>query len=155
MSAFCLVVERHGVKFKAMVDQPVSETARHFGLQALDLHRFELDHFTGPQIDEMVVVALTQLLIACPAGAKIMSLHDTGILEQFDGAIDRGDRNPIVDGGAAAKQLLDIRMIAGSCQHARNNPPLLGHAHPLGDALGLNVIELYVRHPQYRGWGKR
>jgi hypothetical protein len=155
MSAFSLIIEREGIEFESMVDQAISELTRHLGLQTLDLHGFEFDHFAGTQIDEMIVVTLAQLLIARSAGTKIMSLHNTGILEQLDGAVHRRDRNPAVDQGTTAKQFLDIRVIPGSGQDARNDSPLLGHAHALGNALSLDVIDLQVRHPEHRGeWGE-
>src|SRR5258708_7942522 len=94
----------------------------------------------------MVVVALAQLLVARPAGAKIVSLDNAGILEQLHGAIDRRDRNPAVDQGTPAKQFLDVRVILGSGQDAGNDPSLLGHAHALGHALSLDMIGLRGRH---------
>src|SRR3984893_1688732 len=155
MSAFSLIIEREGIEFEPMVDQAISELTRHFGLQTLDLHGFEFDHLAGAQIDEMIVVALAQLLVARSAGTKIMSLHDAGVLEQLHGAVDRRDRNPTVDQGTTAKQFLDIRVIPGPGQHTCNDSSLLGHAHTLGNALSLNVIELQLRHPEHRGgWGE-
>src|SRR5262245_21585438 len=103
-SAFRLIVEWHSVEFKSMVDQPIAEPLRHFRLQTLDFHGLEFDHFAGAQIDEMVVVASTQLLVARPAGPKIVSLHNAGVLEQLHGAVDRRDRNPAVDQRTPAKQ---------------------------------------------------
>src|SRR5262249_33328737 len=111
LSTFGLVVERYGVEFETVIDQAISEPTRYFGLQLLDFHGLKLDDLAGAQIDEVVVVALAQLLIARPAGTKIVSLHDTGILEQLHGAVDRRDRNPAVDQGTPAKQFLDVRVI--------------------------------------------
>src|SRR5262249_11593080 len=150
MSAFGLIVERHGIEFEPMVDQAISESTCHLSLQTLDLHGFEFDDFAGAQIDEMIVVTLAQLLIARSPGTKIMSLHDAGILEQFNSAVDRRDSNPTVDQGTTSKQLLDIRVIPRPGQHACNDPSLLSHAHALGNAFCLNVIELQVSHPGFR-----
>jgi hypothetical protein len=146
LSAFDLVIERHRVEFQSVIDQAISELTRHFGLQTLDFRGLEFNHFAGTQIDEMVVVAFAQLLVARPPGAKIVSLHNTSVLEQLDSAVNRRDRNPAVNQSAAAKQLLDVRVILSSGQDAGNDPPLLGHAHTFGDALSLDVIELFLRH---------
>ena len=74
-----------------MIDQAVAELARDFGLQPLDLLGLEFDHFPGAQIDEVVVVALTQLLIAGASLAELMPFDDAGVFEQVDRAVDRGD----------------------------------------------------------------
>ena len=92
-----LVVERHGVKLEPVIDQLVAELARHLGLELLDLLGLELDHLAGAQVDQMVVVRFRDLLVARPALAEVMALDDAGVLEQLDGAIDRGDRDVLVD----------------------------------------------------------
>ena len=56
MLAARLVVQRYRVKFKAVVDQLVAELARDLGLQFLDLLGGELDHLSGAQVDQVVVV---------------------------------------------------------------------------------------------------
>src|SRR5262249_28787107 len=159
LSTFELVVERYGVEFETVVDQAISEPTRYFGLQTLDFPGFELDDLAGAQIDEMVVVALAQLLVARPAGAKIMSLHNTSILEQLHGAVDRRDRKLAVDRSTRAKQFFDIPVIPGPGQYSTKNPPLPDHAHATRNALSLDVVGLEARrrrfrHPEYRsGWG--
>ena len=111
-----LVVERHGVELEPVIDQLVAELARHLGLQLLDLLGLELDHLAGAQIDQMIVVRFRDLLVARAAFAEVVALDDAGILEQLDGAVDRRDRDVLVDLGAAPVELLDVRMVV------RNRP---------------------------------
>ena len=42
--------------------------------------------------------------------------------------------------GAAAIELLDVGMVVGSRQHARDDAALLGHAHALGGAARFDVL---------------
>ena len=58
-----------------------------------------------------------------------MPLDNAGILEQLDGPIHRRNRNSSVDFRTPPVQFLDIGMIVGIVQHARNGAALLGHAH--------------------------
>jgi hypothetical protein len=51
-----LIVERHGVELEPVVHQLVAEPARHLGLELFDLFRLELDHLSGAQVDQVVVV---------------------------------------------------------------------------------------------------
>ena len=77
----------------------------------------------------MIVVAVAHLLVAGAALAEIVPLDDAGVLEQLHRAIDRRDRDLVVDRDAAAIQFLDVGMIGGLRQHARDDAALLGHAH--------------------------
>jgi hypothetical protein len=63
-----------------------------------------------------------------------MALDDAGILEQPHRAVNRGNRDAIVDLGAAPVEFFDVRMILRRCQHARDDAALLGHPHALGGA---------------------
>src|SRR5262245_5641576 len=100
------VVEQHGVELQPMVNQFVAEPASDLGLQLFDLLGLEFDNLAIAQIDQMVVMRVGDLLVAGATLAKVMTLDDTGILEQLDRAIDRRDRDVLVDLGAAAVQLL-------------------------------------------------
>src|SRR5206468_6343176 len=86
------------------------------------------------------------LLIARAALAKIVPLDDSRVLEQFHGAIDRGDRDVLVDQGTAPEKLLDIGVIGSAGEHARDDPALLGHPHAFGDALGFDDAQLLLGH---------
>ena len=114
-------------------------------MPTLDLLGPELDHLAGAQIDEMVVVGIGIWSRSAPALAEIVALDDPGILEQLHRAVDGGDRDAVVDLGAAAIKLLDIGMIGRAGEHARDHAALLGHAHALGDAQRFDVGRLSSR----------
>ncbi len=65
-----------------MIDEPIAQPAGDVGLQTLDLLGLELDHSPAPQIDQMVVVRLGDLLVPRAAFAEIMAFDDAGVLEQ-------------------------------------------------------------------------
>ena len=54
-----------------------------------------------------------------------------GLLEQADGAVDGGDRDLGVDRGGALVERLDVGVILGLAQDARDGPALLGDAQAL------------------------
>ncbi len=70
-------------------------------------------------------------LVAGPAGAEIMAGDDAGILEQLDRAVDGGDGNLRVHLRGAAAESLDIGIVGGRRQYARDGAALFGHAMPL------------------------
>src|ERR1051325_7152990 len=82
-----LVVERDAIQFQPVIDQFVAELAGDLGLQLLDLFGGELDHLAVAQIDQMIVMAVRNLLIARTALAEVMPLDDPGVLEQLDGSV--------------------------------------------------------------------
>src|SRR5712691_217466 len=145
-SAFNLVLERNSVELEPVIDQPIAQAPGHLGLQPLDFFRLELDHLAGAQIDEMVVVAVGHLLVARSPIAEIVALDDAGILEQLHRAVDGRDRDAVVDRRAAPVKLLDVRVVVGRRQHARDDAALLGHAHALGRAQGFDVSLLRRVH---------
>ena len=83
---------------------------------------------------------VTRLFIAAAAIAEIMLLDHARLFEQADGAIDGGDGDMRVDGRGAAVQLLDVRMVLGAGEHARDNAPLLGHPHAAVSAKFLDPV---------------
>ncbi len=115
-------------------------------LQCLDLGRVKLDHLPGAQIDEMVMMLFRHSFVARTAIAKIMALDEVDILEQLDGAVDRGHGDSRIDLDRAAVQFLDIRVIIGPVKHACDNAALFGHPHaPFGAPLfqGLLFIQRF------------
>src|SRR5215831_16342159 len=132
-----VVIERDAIKLQPVIDQPVAELAGNLGLQLLDFLAGELDHLAVAQVDQVVVMAVAHLFVARAALAEIMPLYDAGILEQLDRAIDRRDRDLVVDRDAAPVEFLDVRMINRLRQHPGNDAALLGHAHAGGGAARL------------------
>src|SRR5262245_58612625 len=129
-----LVVERHRVELEPVVDQPIAEAARHLGLPPLALLGLTLDHLAAAQVDEMVAVPVGHRLVARPPVAEIVALDDAGIVEQLHRPVDGGDRDAVIDRGAALVELLDVGMVVRGRQHARDDAALLGHAHAFGSA---------------------
>lgn len=123
------LVQRHAIQFQPVIDELVAEFAGDLGLQFLDLVGGEFHDSTVAQVDEVIVMALGHLFVARAAFAKIVAFDDAGILEQFHGAIYRRNRNLVVDRDAAPVQFLDVGMIDGFRQHARDDAALFRHAH--------------------------
>jgi hypothetical protein len=69
-----------------------------------------------------------------------MPFDDSSIFEQSHRAINGRNRDTVVNLGAPAKELFDIRVIIGLGQHARYDTPLFGHSHALGRAKRLDVL---------------
>src|SRR5215210_6545798 len=59
-----LVGERHCVEFKPVVDEAEAQTPANLGLQGLDLFGAKLDYRAGAEVDEVIVVSLSRVLIA-------------------------------------------------------------------------------------------
>ena len=127
-----------------MIDQPEAEALGDRLLQLLYLIVAELDHVAAAQVDQVVVMLFGNGLVARAAGAEIMAGDDAGVLEQLDRAIDGGDRDPGVHRRGPAIEFLDIGMVGGRLQHARDGAALLGHAHALGDAEFLEILVGFV-----------
>src|SRR5262249_47924091 len=88
----------------------------------------------------MIVMGVGHLLVAGAAVTEIVTLGDAGVLEQFHGAIDRGDRNAVVDRRATPVEFLNVGMVVGRRQYARDHAALFGHAHALGGAERFDVF---------------
>ena len=103
------------------------------------LHALELDDAAGVDVDEVVVAAVLSGLVAGPAATEIPALQDAALLQQPNGAVDGGNGDAPVEPGGAAVQLLDVRMVLGLRQHARDDAALPGHLQPLLDAQTLDA----------------
>ena len=66
-----------------MLDQTEAQLAGDLGLKLFDLLGLELDHFAGAQVDQVVVVLVTHLLVAGAALAEVMALDDAGVFEKL------------------------------------------------------------------------
>src|SRR5690606_13039705 len=90
----------------------------------------ELDHVSRFEIDQMIVVLASRLLIAPPPGAELVSLEDPLRLEELQRPVDRRQRNSRVDLIGAAEDLDDIRVVLRFREDARDRTPLIGHPQP-------------------------
>src|SRR3546814_6688362 len=104
-----------------MIDEAIAERAGDLRLQPLDLLVGEFHHLAGLHIDEMVVMRLRPLLVACAAVAEIVPLENAGLLEELHRAIDRGNGNPRVAPDGPLIDQFHIRMVGRLRQHARND----------------------------------
>ena len=111
----------------AMSDELVTQLSRDKLLQLLDLLVAKFDDAAALQVDQVIVMVARHFLIARTAIAEIVAGKDIGLFKQPHGTIDRGDADPRIDRGGAAVDLLDIGMVGGVRQHARDDAPLLGH----------------------------
>src|SRR3569623_3363856 len=134
-----LAVERHAVKLHTVVDETDAALLGDRLLQLLQFGVDKLDHLAGLDVDQMIVMRFRRGLVARAAIAEIVAVEDAGLLEQPDGAIDRGDRNARVDRRGALIDLLDIGMVVGLGQHAGDHTALLGDAQALFVAQGFEI----------------
>ncbi len=91
----------------------------------------ELDHLAAFDVDQMIVVRLWRGLIAGAAVAEIVTVENSRLLEQPDGAIDRRDRDPGIDRCGAFVKRLDVGVILRIAQHARDRAALFGDPEAL------------------------
>ena len=73
------------------------------------------------------MVFVRHLFIAGAAIPEIMRLNDAGILEEFHGPVDGGQRDRRVHGICAAVQFFGVRVVFRRGQNPRNDAPGLGH----------------------------
>jgi hypothetical protein len=109
-----------------MIHQSETQLLGDPALQGFELWIDEFDHPASLDIDQMIVMGLGRRLIAGGAFAEIMPLEDAGFLEQPHRPVNGGDGNPRVHGRGPGVQRLDIGMILGLRQDARDHAPLLG-----------------------------
>src|SRR3546814_19916691 len=75
-----------------------------------------------------------------------MAIEDAGLLEQPHRAVDGRDRDARIDRRGALIDLLDIGMIVGVGEHARDDAALLGDAEALFVAQGFEIDLARHRH---------
>src|SRR6188472_3108486 len=96
-----------------MSDQLISQFVGHELLQAFDVLVAELDHATGLQIDEMVVMGAGHFFVARPAVPEIVLGNDAGLLEQPNRAVHRSYTYARIDRSRPSVYLFEIGMIGG------------------------------------------
>ena len=131
--------ERDAVQLHPMINEAEPELLRDPPLQQFQFLVDELDHGTGFDIDQMVVMSLRRRFKTGPSVAELMPLQYARFLEQAHCSVDSSDRNMRVDCRSARMHRLDVWMVLGFGQHARNHAALLGDPEPLVVAEGFNV----------------
>src|SRR6267142_2487017 len=72
----------HRVQLKSVPDQFITEFIGNRPLQPFDLLIAELDHTTGLQVNEMIVMGARHFFITRATIAEIVSCKDVGLFEQ-------------------------------------------------------------------------
>src|SRR5690554_1001235 len=121
-----------------MIDQLVTELARYFFLQALDLLVHEFDDFARLRVDQVIVMLIARCFVARAPVAKLVAFQNTGFLEGFDGAIDRGNGDSRIDMDSPLIELLYIRMVCRLGENPRDHQPLFGHLQAALNAEGFD-----------------
>src|SRR4051812_12437688 len=107
-----------------MSDELEAKLARNAFLQRLDRLVAKFDDAPAVHIDQVIVVATRGLFIASALVAEIVALENAFLLEELQGAVDRGQRDAAVDPVGAQVDLLDVGVVFGARQNAGNNAPL-------------------------------
>eukprot|EP01031_Cornospumella_fuschlensis_P048803 gene48803-59759_t len=123
-------------QFQTMPDQPISQPGRDLFLQRLDVGIDEFDHIARDHVDQVVMVVAFGVFIARAPVAEFQPFQNTGLFQQLDRAVNRGQRNARINGGGAGVQLFDIGVIFGRTDDARQHAALVCHAQALGLAAG-------------------
>ncbi len=90
-------------------------------------------------LNQMKMVAVPSRLVAGPPTAKIPALQNTLGLQQPYRAVDRGQRNTIIEGIGAAVQLIHIWMVGRLREYTGNNPARASHLQPVRYAQALDA----------------
>lgn len=122
-----------------MIDEAKAHALGDARLERFEFGVLELEDRAGLEIDQMIVVRLSDGFVARATALELATFEDARLLEQFDGAVDGGDRNARIDRGCAAVQFLDIGMIVGVRQDARDDATLLGNAQAFFGAEGFEI----------------
>ena len=75
------------------------------------LRVLKLDHLTGFDVDQVIVVAVLRRLVARPPTPEIPAFQNSLLFKQANGAVDCGDGNPRVQRTGSAIEFLDVRMV--------------------------------------------
>ncbi len=130
----------YAVKLQLVALETITELLCDLFLQGLDLRVAELDHLAGVEVDQMVVVLPVRILVSSTAITKFQPVQNPRFFKQLHRAVDRRQRNTVIDGIGAGVQLLHIRVIKALLQHLGDGPARAGHAQTMGLAAGNDRI---------------
>jgi hypothetical protein len=118
------------VELEPMTNQLVPERIGNLLLKLLNGLIAELNDVAAVDVDKMIMVLGRDLLVTGTPIAEVMTIENIGFLEQFDRAVNRGNRDPLIMLRCALINLLDIRMISGIGKYLSDDPTLVGHLEP-------------------------
>ncbi len=133
-----------GYKVKA---QPSSNGLHEF----IVLGVLKFDNLPGFDINQVIVMRFFTRFITRSAATKVATFKDAVLLEEADGAVDRGDGDMLIECRGTAIKLLNVRMVARLGQDTRDNPALSSHLQAPFDAEALDARYHSVpcRRPTY------
>src|SRR5262249_16128202 len=108
---FAPTFQRNAEQLQTVADQGEAQLARDPLLQALDFLIAKFNDLAGFNVDQVIVVLAGGLLIAAPAGTKIVPLKDAFGGKQLERAVHGRQRYARIDGVGSAIDLLDMRVI--------------------------------------------
>lgn len=101
-------------EFMPMMRDPITKIGRDLVLSILKLFVVEFDDAATALADQMVVVVLTERLVAGETLAEIANTRETGADHQLERAVDGGVANTGFDCANALQQFLDADMARGA-----------------------------------------
>ncbi len=107
--------------------QPLNQLA----LKNLDFLVMKFVDFTGPDIDEVIVMIVGALLVTGSAIPEIVAGKNVGFLKEAHRTIDSGNGNALVNNRGAAVDFFHVWMVIRVGQHPGDDPSLLRHLHAL------------------------
>src|SRR4051812_10188247 len=137
--ALTVAVFSDAVKLHAVVHEAEAELLRNAFLKRFQLIVDEFDDVTCLDVDQMIVMRFRGGFVARPSVAEFVPLEDSGLFEQADRTVYRGDRYVGIDRCRPRMQRLDVRMILTVTEHARDGLALLGDPQALVGTKGLDV----------------
>ena len=129
-------------KFHTMVDEAETQSLRDLALERLEFGVDEFDHGARLDIDHVIVMRYGCRFIAGAAVTEIVTVENSGLLEQAHGAIDRGYRDARINRCCAFMELLDIGVIGAFGKHLGNDATLLGDPQTTFVTKGFDVDRL-------------
>ena len=145
-----LAAAAEAVEFVGVGEQLVAVALDDLILQHLDARFLELDDLAALYAHEVVVVRLGEgHFVVRRSVAKVVFLHDAGLVEECEGPVDRAPRHRGVDGLHVLHQLFGGEVEVGDGA-PEDQPALVGEAHALGAQELFDLDESFqVGTPKY------
>ncbi len=125
--------QRYCVKLEPVIHKLIAQFPRYSFLKQFNLFITKFDDLAGMQVDQVIMMFFRYLFVARPPISEIVTFQNTGIFEQSDRPVNRGNGNPVIYCGCPAIYFFHIGVIVGFGQDPRNDTTLVRHAHPFFD----------------------